>query len=128
MHFVGRWRRELRRKLKRSVWGNIGFVTSVLALGRWPEWVQDMLVALHERAYFEWADTRDFTLRCFVCTSPFESAPEVDGVGTLFCSIECREKFHESVRRHRPVMPSPVREHTDLMKTILHIDKNGDVS
>ena len=114
MHFVGRLRRELRRKVNRFVWGKVGFATSVLALGRWPEWFSDVLVGLHEHAYYKWADTRDFTPRCYVCTQPIVEEVVIVGrdplaaPSAIFCSPECRTKFEEHVRRSRRVMPSPV--------------------
>lgn len=131
MHFVERLRRELRRKVSRFVWGQVGFATSVLALGRWPEWLSDMLVGMHEHAYFKWADTRDFTPRCYVCTQPLDEKPRCghrnldtfnpcvlpldhDGAHLtgqefgIFCSPECRTKFEEHVRKSKRVMPSPV--------------------
>lgn len=108
MHFVGRLRRELRRKVSQFVWGKVGFATSVLALGRWPEWFSDVLVGLHEHAYYKWADTRDFTPRCYVCTQPVPLEAAMNEELRVFCSPECRAKFEEHVRRSRTVMPSPV--------------------
>jgi len=102
MHFVGR----LRRGLRRRVWEQVGFVTSVLALGRWPEWLTEIIVGLHEKAYYEWADARGFVPRCFVCTQPIDHtlAKESD-TAAIFCSKECRVKFEEHVRRQRRDMP-----------------------
>jgi hypothetical protein len=82
-------------------------VTSVLALGRFPEWFQDIIGALHERAYYEWADTRDFTPRCFVCTQPIDDGMQKESdTAAIFCSKECRAKFEEHVRKQQRVMPS----------------------
>jgi hypothetical protein len=102
MHFVGRWRRVLRR----NVWEQVGFVTSVLALGRWPDWFNDIIVALHEKAYYKWADARGFVPRCFTCTQPIDhTLTEESDTAAIFCSKECRTKFDEHVRKHRRDMP-----------------------
>jgi hypothetical protein len=107
-----------RNALRAHLWGAVGKATAFVALGNWPEGVHRALHAVHEHAYFKWADAARHPwenretppARCVACSKRLVDVPGVVNLynyrGLNFCTDKCRVDFVRDVKVSHPVMPS----------------------